>query len=56
LLRDGAITVTFTPAQDGDMYVELLRVVAIEFQEHALKARLTPLAQKWKRAVRFDAV
>jgi hypothetical protein len=56
LLRDGDITVTFTPALDSDMYVELLDVVAIEFQEHALKVQLTKLAQEWNRAVRFDAV
>jgi hypothetical protein len=48
LADDGAVTVTFTPAIDGDQYLELFRIATGDFEScKELSNRLKIKANEW---------
>jgi hypothetical protein len=54
LARDGALTVTFSPALTTQQYEELVRVVHAFATKEELRAVLEQAARNWGRSVAVD--
>jgi hypothetical protein len=55
LADDGAVTVTFTPAIDGDQYIELFGIATGDFGSSAeLSNRIKVRAYEWGVACQID--